>query len=72
MEAPSIHLPDPRANADHQPIGVRIRNVLLERIVAGHYRPGVVLPADRRSSAALPSLTAPCPSCRIPVERRWS
>ncbi len=30
----------PRANVDHQPIGVRIRNQLLERIVAGHYRPG--------------------------------
>ena len=25
---------------DHQPIGVRIRNALLERIVGGHYRPG--------------------------------
>ena len=29
-----------RSNVDHQPIGVRIRNLLLERIVAGHYRPG--------------------------------
>jgi DNA-binding GntR family transcriptional regulator len=25
---------------DHQPIGVRIRNALLERIVGGHYKPG--------------------------------
>ncbi|MCB1498220.1 MAG: GntR family transcriptional regulator [Bauldia sp.] len=40
METLSIQASDPRANADHQPIGVRIRNVLLERIVAGHYRPG--------------------------------
>ena len=25
---------------DHQPLGVRIRNTLLERIIAGHYEPG--------------------------------
>jgi len=40
VDALSIQSPDPRADVDHQPIGVRIRNVLLERIVAGHYRPG--------------------------------
>jgi len=28
------------ARIDHQPIGGRIRNALLERIVSGHYRPG--------------------------------
>lgn len=27
-------------SVDHQPIGVRIRNMLLERIVGGHYRAG--------------------------------
>src|SRR5262245_39129695 len=32
--------PEYRSNVDHQPIGVRIRNMLLERIVGGHYRPG--------------------------------
>jgi DNA-binding GntR family transcriptional regulator len=31
---------DEHRSVDHQPIGVRIRNVLLERIVGGHYRPG--------------------------------
>jgi DNA-binding GntR family transcriptional regulator len=30
----------PAADIDHQPIGVRIRNALLERILAGHYKPG--------------------------------
>jgi DNA-binding GntR family transcriptional regulator len=34
---------DRRSNLDHQPIGVRIRNVLLERIVGGHYPPGTRL-----------------------------
>jgi len=28
------------SNVDHQPIGVRIRNMLVERIVSGHYRAG--------------------------------
>ena len=28
------------ASIGHQPIGVRIRNLILERIIAGHYRPG--------------------------------
>ncbi len=32
--------PEPPAAVDHQPISVRIRNVLLERIVGGHYRAG--------------------------------
>lgn len=31
---------DNRPSVDHQPISVRIRNVLLERIVGGHCRPG--------------------------------
>jgi DNA-binding GntR family transcriptional regulator len=40
VEALAIPEPGRRAHVDHQPIGVRIRNLLLERIVAGHYRPG--------------------------------
>jgi DNA-binding GntR family transcriptional regulator len=40
VEALAIPEPDRRSNVDHQPIGVRIRNQLLERIVSGHYRPG--------------------------------
>jgi DNA-binding GntR family transcriptional regulator len=31
---------DSSARIGHQPIGVRIRNLILERIIAGHYRPG--------------------------------
>ncbi|MEQ8695424.1 MAG: GntR family transcriptional regulator [Bauldia litoralis] len=31
---------DPSADVDHQPIGVRIRNTLVERIIAGHYETG--------------------------------
>ena len=30
----------PATGLDHEPIGVRIRNRLLERIISGHYRPG--------------------------------
>jgi len=40
VEALTTPEPDRRANVDHQPIGVRIRNQLLERIVSGHYRAG--------------------------------
>ena len=29
-----------RTDIGHQPIGVRIRNALLERIIGGHYEPG--------------------------------
>jgi DNA-binding GntR family transcriptional regulator len=29
-----------RPDVDHQPLSVRIRNTLIERIVSGHYRPG--------------------------------
>jgi DNA-binding GntR family transcriptional regulator len=32
--------PSPAADLDHQPIRVRIRNALLERIVGGHYKAG--------------------------------
>lgn len=32
-----------QADIDHQPIGVRIRNRLIERIVGGHYAPGARL-----------------------------
>lgn len=31
---------DSAADTDHQPISVRLRNTLLERIVGGHYAPG--------------------------------
>ncbi|MCP4386434.1 MAG: GntR family transcriptional regulator [Hyphomicrobiales bacterium] len=31
---------DPSVDIDHQPISVRIRNALMERIIAGHYAPG--------------------------------
>lgn len=31
---------DLRSNIDHQPLSVRIRNALIERIVSGHYGPG--------------------------------
>lgn len=40
MEALASPDPGRRTKVDHQPIGVRIRNELLERIVGGHYRPG--------------------------------
>lgn len=34
---------EPTTRLDHQPIGARIRNVLLERILAGSYAPGTRL-----------------------------
>jgi DNA-binding GntR family transcriptional regulator len=39
---PSLASPPTRSGADidHQPISVKIRNALLERILSGHYRPG--------------------------------
>jgi len=40
LEALSAKEPARRSNVDHQPLSVRIRNMLIERIVAGHYRPG--------------------------------
>lgn len=41
MEAsPTAAKPGSETDFDHQPIGVRIRNVLLERIIGGDYRPG--------------------------------
>jgi DNA-binding GntR family transcriptional regulator len=40
VQPQTVSAPGRQANVDHQPIGVRIRNVLLERIVGGHYRPG--------------------------------
>ena len=40
MEALGNAEPDQEPKVDHQPIGVRIRNELIERIVSGHYQPG--------------------------------
>lgn len=40
MEVLAAQEPRRGASVDHQPIGVRIRNMLVERIVSGHYRAG--------------------------------
>jgi DNA-binding GntR family transcriptional regulator len=40
VEALSHSEPERRQNVDHEPLSVRIRNMLIERIVSGHYRPG--------------------------------
>jgi DNA-binding GntR family transcriptional regulator len=41
LESSISHVSAPAAERiAHEPLGVRIRNALLERIVSGHYRPG--------------------------------